>query len=85
MKDATQHSPNLVMQNYYSLKILFGFLTNWKGKKLLKDFIHGGTTNWFDARQVVNAHVRASDIAEIAQGFYKALVNAKINDPEYVA
>lgn len=39
----------------------------------LGQFIAGNTRDFFNARQVINGHDRAGDIAQIAQIYYKAL------------
>jgi Putative peptidoglycan binding domain len=39
----------------------------------LGDFIAGNTRDFFNARQVINGHDRAKDIAEIAQIYYNTL------------
>lgn len=40
----------------------------------LGSFVAGNTRDFFNARQVVNGHDRAKDIAEIAQAYYAALI-----------
>lgn len=66
--------PSLVLNLDISVKILVkGMVDGAFTGARLSDFLNSSTTNWVDARTIINGHDRANDIAGYAKDFFNCL------------
>jgi hypothetical protein len=72
-------NPDLVQQHSIALFILFEGMTKGASKKGdftgkgLEDYFNAETTDWVNARRIINGTDRAKEIAKIAQTYYDVL------------
>lgn len=71
---ALTRDPDLALTPPVALPVLFGGMRDgdFTGKKLA-DFFTIDTTDWYEARTIVNGHDRAADIGAYAEKFLNAL------------
>ena len=66
--------PSLVLNLDISVKILVKGMTDGLFTSTrLSNFFNSATTNWVDARTIINGHDRADDIADYAKDFFNCL------------
>lgn len=75
-------APGQLMTWPIALRALFdGMIKGMFTGKKLADYFNDKTTDWVNARRIVNGTDRADDIAGYAQDFYQALIAAKAMIP----
>lgn len=70
------HNPDLAMRPDIAAKIMFAGMTKglFTGKRL-SDYFDADTTDWVNARRIINGNDRAELIAGYAQKFHAAISN----------
>ena len=82
LKTPLEQNPDLAMRHDVAAGILFeGMLRAGSGRgdftgKSLEDYFNDKTTDWFNARRIINGTDKAAEIAAIAKQFYADLVAA---------
>lgn len=70
-------NPDLMLEPKYAAKVMFdGMLEGWFTGKKLNDYFNKTTTDWRNARRIINSLDRADEIASIAKQFYADLLTA---------
>ena len=71
------HNPDLALQLKNAIPIMFVGMEKglFTGKKL-GDYFHGATSDWVNARRIINGLDRAQTIAGYAQSYFAALKEA---------
>lgn len=72
------NDPDKALDQDVAVAIMFDGMTSGKftGKKL-SDYFDSDTTDWVNARKIINGLDRADDIAKLAKQFYAAIQAAK--------
>lgn len=72
-----ERNPELAMRPDIAAAILFyGTIEGWFTGAKLVNFFNNTTTDWYNARTIVNGHDRAGEIMLLAKSFYADLVTA---------
>lgn len=67
-------SPDRTLEPGIAAAIMFlGMTEGWFTTKRLSDYFSAGTTDWVNARRIINGTDRAAEIAGYAKDFYEAL------------
>jgi putative chitinase len=78
--DFVKH-PDYVLRLDDAVAIMWlGMSRGWFTGKKLSDYFNGGSTNWVDARRIINGTDKAKLIAQYAQAYYSALIAAGFQD-----
>ena len=82
LKLPLEDNPDLAMKPDVAVKIMFegmlraeSFRGDFTGKSL-EDYFNSKTTDWINARRIINGTDKASEIANIAKFFYADLIAA---------
>lgn len=82
LKTPLEQNPDLAMRHDVAAGILFeGMLRAQSGRgdftgKALEDYFNDKTTDWVNARRIINGTDKAHEIAAIAKQFYADLIDA---------
>lgn len=78
-------SPGLALRHDIAAEIMHHGMANgtFTGRKL-SHYFNRSTTDWYNARKIINGRDRASTIARYAQAFHSAIVKSKQEQPHPV-